>query len=442
MEEGRDADGLEGGGLAGSPPRDEGHRGSDVVDHLELGFTDLRGDESEDADPPGPVPEQLGRLGQQRSGLVSAQEGQGQEGKGAAVGDGLGEGGPVADPGHRTLGHRIDEVMGGGQGGPRCQGPGLEGGGEVGVDGVEHGLDHSTGGLVPGGQIAGEGAVLANADQLVLKAPVPEQGLDLLQGRRLVHPGGQDVGSQVDAVAGEHPGLAAVHGADGRGQGRGEAADRFPHQGQLGVEDHSRCTTGDRCRRGVGADAAPDPDGHVDQAQHLLEEYEGTGVPDPATALGADHDEAVGPGVHGGVGLVGRDDLHHQPVGGLPPAGHVGSQCVGVAGDDHRVEPVAEVQVGGPERAATDPETEGGPYLGGDLFEDGASGVDVPPELDEAEPPAAGDRDGNPGVQCIEWCVTPDAVKPRAIGHGSAPRHLLFVRAPREVESWVSGSSC
>ena len=51
VEEGVDPRLLEGLGLGGSAAGDEGDRGPDVVDHLELGGPDLRGNEAEDPDP-------------------------------------------------------------------------------------------------------------------------------------------------------------------------------------------------------------------------------------------------------------------------------------------------------------------------------------------------------------------------------------------------------
>ena len=74
---------------------------------------ELRRHEAEHADAPRPVAEQLGGLDEQVADLGAGQQGEGQERQAAAVGDGGGERGPVADAGHRALGDRVAGAVGG-----------------------------------------------------------------------------------------------------------------------------------------------------------------------------------------------------------------------------------------------------------------------------------------------------------------------------------------
>ena len=92
-----------GAACEGRPPAMRAYGRADVVHHRQLGLADLGRGEAEDPDAPREVAEELGRLRQQPADLVARHQGQGQEGQPAALGHGQGEGGPVADPGHRAL---------------------------------------------------------------------------------------------------------------------------------------------------------------------------------------------------------------------------------------------------------------------------------------------------------------------------------------------------
>ena len=106
VDEGPGPLGLQRCSLAGPAAGDEGVGGPGRAHHPELRFAQLGGDEPEDPHSPRPAGEHLRRLGEQAARVVAAHQRQGDERQAAGAGDLGGEGGAVADPGHRSLRHR------------------------------------------------------------------------------------------------------------------------------------------------------------------------------------------------------------------------------------------------------------------------------------------------------------------------------------------------
>ncbi len=309
VEVGGDAGGLQGRGLGGAAPGDQGHRGMGGLHHGQLLLAQLGRDEAQDPDPPGPVAQQLGGLGQQRFDLRTPHQGQSQEGQAAAVGHRGGEGGLVADPRHRALGDRVSGPVRLGHAAAGPQGSVLGGLIQVRADGPAHGLDDAARGLEAVGQPGRGRAVLAHGDQIGAQIRTQLVGHHHARLARVAGGHGQ-IRPRVDAMAADHPRLAAVHGRDGGPGGSGQAA--LAHQGQLAVEHHASGAEGDGAGGGVQADPAAGPDRHA-QPDGVLEQHEGLHRPDPAAALGALGHQSPGAEGHGQAGVGHRGDLDHHP---------------------------------------------------------------------------------------------------------------------------------
>ena len=254
----------------------------------------------------GPQPRRC--LFQQRFDFGAGHERQGQERQPAGLGHRQRERGPVADPGHRSLGDRIGQAPGGGQVRAGGQRPGGGGCGQVVGDGFPHRGHDPAGGDVLLGQRMGEGAVLADRQQLGAQVPATQAGRDRDDG--LIFGRHRQVGAGVDAVPVDDGGLAAVHRGDGGGGvgaqfglgGQGQLADRARRPPRRRRWPPPRCAG--RCLRltrragrgGVG--------------QELLEQHERVGVADTATGLGTLGDESIGPrpGRLAGFGYIGDLD--------------------------------------------------------------------------------------------------------------------------------------
>jgi hypothetical protein len=214
VQVGGDAGGFEGCRLRGTAAGDEGVGGADLVHHRQLRLADLGRGEPEDPDAPWEVAQELGRLRQQAADLVARHQGQGQEGQPAALGHGQGEGGPVADPGHRSLDDLVPQA-----------GPAGGGAGEVGPDRLGDGLNDAAGGDEAVGQGTGEGPVLAHRQQLGAQVWAEAEGhVGVACAGRF----DRQVGPGEHPVAVDDDRLAPVHGRDGGRRLPGQP--RLPHQ--------------------------------------------------------------------------------------------------------------------------------------------------------------------------------------------------------------------
>ncbi len=236
VQVGRDAVALKGQGLVGAAAGDQGERGAELADDLELLLAQLQRHEAEDADPPRALAQRAARLLQESPRLGGAHQRQGQERQPAAPGDLEGKGGRVADAGHRTLHDGIAGPVRACQGAVLVERPQGPRGGHVRVDRLAHPPDDAAHGAKPPGEGRRERGVLAEDQRLALRI-VPAAALRdrLSQGgpagsRRRVRRGqgarrapqivaGLQTGPVVKApgLAGapEQGGLAAVHAADG-----------------------------------------------------------------------------------------------------------------------------------------------------------------------------------------------------------------------------------
>jgi len=257
--------------------------------HLELFGPKLGGDEAQHPHAPRSVSESLGGLGQQFPNLSGRQQGQGQERQAATVGHRGGEGGSVADPGHGTLGDRVPGAVGLGHTAARCQWRSRSGGIEMFGDRGPNGLYHPAHGHVPAGQPGGEATVLTKGHEVVAQAE-PEPGRHLGGRGVLGQGGGGEVGSGVDAVTADHPGLAAVHGPEGMA-GIG-IERRLAHQTELDVEHHASTAARHHRGRGVRPDTTPRPHRHP-EVDHLLEQDERLGRSDHTSGLTTRRNQAV-----------------------------------------------------------------------------------------------------------------------------------------------------
>ncbi len=230
VQEGVDSRRLERCRLRRAAAGDEGARGADVVDDRQLGFPQFGGDEAEDADAPGAALKEGRGFFEQRPNLVAAHQRQRQERQASRLGDRQGEGGPVTDPGHRSLGDGDRQAPGGRERRVGREGRGVACGRQVLGDRAADGRHHGACGRVRFRQRAGEGPVLADGQELVAQVPRPQPRGDVTGHRGRGGEGGavatlfpavhsltrnREIGSGVHPVAADHDGFAAVHGTDG-----------------------------------------------------------------------------------------------------------------------------------------------------------------------------------------------------------------------------------
>ena len=331
MQVGRDAVRLERARLGGPAAGDQGERRPVLADARQLLLAQLGRHEAEDADAPRTVAELRGRLRQERVDLVAAHQGQGEEREGAALGDGGGEAGAVADARHRALHERVARAVRGrerralGQrvGGPR--------GGALGDRRLRERVDDAGHGPVAG-QVGGEAGVLADREHGVVQAAPVHHGLDRrapLRGRgvprhqlalgRRQRGGGREVGAHVRPerraeVRAEARRLAAVERGDARLRRLVER--RLAGQQDLGVEHGARGAGHDAGGGGVAAHAALHPERHAERGAEPLQQHERALLADPAGRLVA---------------------LGHDPVG---PRGDAGERRVQARRDDERLRAV------------------------------------------------------------------------------------------------------
>ncbi len=101
---------------SGRPPAIERERRLDFAHRGELFGSQLRRNEAQDADSPGPSAEQFRRVVQEPSHLLLAKQRQGKERKRTVLRNRLGKPGDVADASHRSLQDRVTRAVVNGQG--------------------------------------------------------------------------------------------------------------------------------------------------------------------------------------------------------------------------------------------------------------------------------------------------------------------------------------
>jgi hypothetical protein len=214
---------LQLGGLRRPAPGDQRQRRSHLADHGQLLVAQVLGDEAEHAHSPGSVAQPGRGLLQQRPDLaLAAQERQRQEWQSATVGDRLGEGGPVGHAGHRALDHGVGRAGGGRHTGARGQRLGPPRGGDVLADLAAQPGHQPADAAVAGGELRRQGRVLPRGQGLLTQRGSAQARREVARGAAVVDIGDPQVGPGVDAVAGDHPRLAAVHGRQGQADRAGQ----------------------------------------------------------------------------------------------------------------------------------------------------------------------------------------------------------------------------
>jgi len=222
VQEGRDAVALQGDGLVGSAAGDESERGTELADDFKLLLTQLERHEAEDADSPRALAQRAARFLEEDARLGGAHQRQGQERQSTAPGHLEGEGGRVADAGHRSLHDRVAGPVRAGQGAVLVERPQGFRGGDVRLDRLAHSLDHAAHGAEAPGEGRRERGVLAEDEQLSSGIVPAAARRDLLPQARSPAPqvvAGLQTGPLVQppglAAALVQGRLAAIHAPDG-----------------------------------------------------------------------------------------------------------------------------------------------------------------------------------------------------------------------------------
>ncbi len=302
VEIGRRALGLERRRLRRPATGDQGDRRQHVANHRELRLAHFLRHEAEDADAPRPIADQRLGLVEQLANLWPRHQREREERQAAALGNGRREARAITHARHRTLSDRIAKPVRARERRVRCERAMLGGEREVARD---RALDaaHDLG----GGQRARERGVLAERQQVHCEVFAAEAGDHILARLHLLPE--RQVRAREHAVAEQHRRLAAIHRRDRRAHGRGQR--RLADEGELRIEHHADCATGNARGGGVLADPALRPHGHA-EIDEALDEHERGLVTDPAAGLAALRDEAARTGRDRSARFLDGNDLREH----------------------------------------------------------------------------------------------------------------------------------
>ena len=304
MQERGDAEVLERARLQRPAAGNQRHWRPESPHDFELLVAQRGGHEPEDAHAPRATRELQRHFRQQRFHFAAAHQRERGKGQSTRIGDRHGEGHTIADACHRALQDRVAQAEIGGERAVGRQRLLPLRGREVTGDGAVDAGDDAADGAETLRQRSRKCRVLPCGQQVVTQIRAAQQCRDVGRLRQGFH---REVGPLVDAKSVQDRSFTAIHRRD---CGTNLPRQRYvARERQLAVEDHTRCTAGDACCRGVQADAALHPDRTRTCRHQGLQQHQRGFLAHPAAAFVALGDQCIGAVCNGRARLCERGHL-------------------------------------------------------------------------------------------------------------------------------------